>query len=272
VSDTGREGTGVFDAAYSRFADELYAEIRRDAFGEDIGQTSWVTADEQRRFCDWLELDETSEVLEVASGSGGPALLTVERTGCVLVGVDIHAAGVATANTAAAERGLADRARFLVVDAREPLPFEGSSFDAVSCVDSVNHLYDRAAVLADWFRVLRPGGRLLFTNAVTLSGLARREELLARSSSMGDFVFTPAGLDERLVHEAGFVDVRVEDVSENAARVAASWRAARERHRDELDRIEGAAANASMQEMLRATAFLAAERRVSRFAYVARRP
>ena len=262
----------MFDAAYGRFADELYAEIRREAFGEDIGQTSWVTADEQRRFCEWLELDSSSEVLEVASGSGGPALFTVETTGCALVGVDLHEAGVAAANTAAADRGLADRARFQVVDARKPLPFARESFDAISCIDSVNHLFDRAAVLADWLRVLRPGGRLLFTNAVTLTGLVRREELLARSSSMGDFVFTPGGLDARLVYEAGFVELRVEDVSENAAHVAATWRAARERHRDELDRIEGREANAAMQEMLRATALLAAERRVSRFAYVARRP
>lgn len=272
MSGARREDTGVFDAAYVHFADELYAAIRSEAFDEDIGQTSWLTADEQRSFCEWLELGSGSELLEVASGSGGPALFTVEQTGCTLVGVDIHEAGVSTANALAAERGLAERARFLVIDARERLPFDDTSFDALICIDSINHLYDRAAVLADWFRVLRPGGRLLFTNAVTLTGLARREELVARSSAMGDFVFTPAGLDERLVREAGFADMRVEDVSGNAARVAGAWRDARERRREALDRIEGAEANAAMQRMLHATSLLADERRVSRFAYLARRP
>jgi SAM-dependent methyltransferase len=272
MSESRRDDTGVFDAAYGRFADELYAAIRREAFGEDIGQTSWLTANEQRGFCSWLDLSSSSELLEVASGSGGPALFTVEETGCRVVGVDIHEEGVATANTAARERGLAERARFLVVDAREQLPFDDESFDAVICIDSINHLYDRAAVLADWRRVLRRDGRLLFTNAVTLTGLARREELIARSSSMGDFVFAPAGLDERLVREAGFADVRVEDVSVNAASIAGAWRDARERRREALDRIEGAEANASMQAMLHATSLLADERRVSRFAYVARRP
>jgi SAM-dependent methyltransferase len=272
VTEPRREGTGVFDAAYARFADELYAEIRREAFGEDIGQTSWLTADEQRTFCEWLDLGPSSEVLEVASGSGGPALFTVETTGCRLVGVDIHEAGVANANALAAELGLTERARFLVIDARGRLPFEDESFDALICVDSVNHLFDRAAAFADWFRVLRTGGRVLFTNAVTLTGLARREELIARSGSMGDFVFTPGGLDERLVGEAGFVEIRVEDVSANAARIAAAWHDARERRAEALDRIEGAEANTATQEVLRATALLAGERRVSRFAYVARRP
>ena len=145
MSESRRADTGVFDAAYGRFADELYAEIRREAFGEDIGQTSWLTADEQRGFCSWLDLGSSSELLEVASGSGGPALFTVEETGCRVVGVDIHEEGVATANTAARERGLAERARFLVVDAREQLPFDDESFDAVICIDSINHLFDRAA-------------------------------------------------------------------------------------------------------------------------------
>jgi SAM-dependent methyltransferase len=188
-----------------------------------------------------------------------------------VVGVDLHEAGVATANAAARERGVADRARFLAVDARAQLPFENESFDAVLCIDSINHLYDRLSILSDWLRVLRPGGRLLFTNAVTLSGLVRREELIARSGSMGEFVFTPAGLDEALLHEAGFVEVSVEDVSANAARVAADWRDARERRRDALDRIEGPESNAGMQAMLNATSLLAAERRISRFAYHARR-
>ena len=34
-----------YDANYGNFQTELYAEIRREAFGEDIGQSSWLTAD-----------------------------------------------------------------------------------------------------------------------------------------------------------------------------------------------------------------------------------
>ena len=109
-------------SVYGGFADELYAAIRQAAFGEDIGQNSWLTADELRTFCEWLGVDTSTELLEVASGSGGPALFTVETTGCRLFGVDLHDEGVAAANRAAQERGLADRARFVCVDARKTLP------------------------------------------------------------------------------------------------------------------------------------------------------
>jgi hypothetical protein len=54
--------------------------------------------------------------------------------------------------------------------------------------------------------------------------------------------------------------------------VAASWHAARQRRAAELDRVEGAEQNASTQQFLYTVALLARERRLTRFAYLARRP
>lgn len=270
VAEGGR-GTGFYDTAYSHFAEELYEAIRREAFGEDIGQNSWLTADELRMFCQWLGVDASTDVLEVASGSGGPALFTVSTTGCRLIGVDIHADAVAAANEAARERGLVERARFVCADAREPLPFDAGSFDALICVDSINHLFERAAVFGEWHRLVRPEGRIVFTDPVTVTGLLRREEMIVRGGAMGEFVFTPPGLDHRLLEDAGFADVRAEDVTENPARVAAAWHAARARRCADLDKVEGAEQNAQTQRFLWTVANLARERRLSRLAYVARR-
>jgi SAM-dependent methyltransferase len=196
--------TAFYDATYGRFAERLSASIRAQAFGEDIGQNSWLTADEYRTFFDWLGLDESSEVLEVASGSGGPALFMVREIGCHVTGIDLHERGVAAANEAAGQRGLADRARFVSGDARDLSLFEDDSFDAVVCIDSINHVYDRRRALQEWHRVLRPGGRALFTDPITVAGMIRREEMVVRSGSMGEFVFTPPGVDEGLLGGAGF--------------------------------------------------------------------
>ena len=135
-----------------------------------------------------------------------------------------------------------------------------------------NHLYERAEVLREWHRLVRSGGRILFTDPITVTGLLRREEMTGCSGSMGEFVFTPPGSDERLIREAGFADVRVEDVSENPARVASAWHAAREQRAAELDQLEGVEQNAAMQRFLVIVGTLARERRLSRYAYVARRP
>lgn len=44
----------LYGAAYRGLAREIYADIRREAFGEDIGQTGWLTSDEHDLFMSWL--------------------------------------------------------------------------------------------------------------------------------------------------------------------------------------------------------------------------
>src|SRR5262249_26496036 len=146
---------------YKNFSDDLYTAIRREAFGEDIGQNSWLTAQEQDETIPALQLSPSKIFLDIACGSGGPALRIARKTGAGLVGVDVHPSAVAAAASLAAQQSLADRARFQLVDASAALPFPDSSLDAITCIDAINHLPDRPRVLSDWFRVLKPGGRLL---------------------------------------------------------------------------------------------------------------
>ena len=122
-----------------------------------------------------------------------------QETGCRVTGVDIHQAGVDAANTQAEALGLADRARFVRADTRRPLPFGDATFDALTCIDSFNHLYEREQVLREWHRVLRSNARMLFTDPITVTGPIRREEMIVRSGSMGEFVFTPPGVDDQRV-------------------------------------------------------------------------
>src|SRR5712691_7796560 len=119
-----------YNANYGHFQTDLYAQIRRDAFGEDIGQNSWQTADEQDRFLEWLDLSPGKRLLDVACGAGGPALRIALTTGCSVVGIDVHEQAVTTARSIAAQRGLVERAEFRSTDATGPLPFSDASFDA----------------------------------------------------------------------------------------------------------------------------------------------
>lgn len=269
----GEDGnTAYYDRTFDAAGDALYSLIRREAFGEEIGQFSWLTAAEYRKFFSWVGIDASWNVLEIASGSGGPAFFMARETRCRVTGLDIHQAGVDAANAKASELGLADRAVFVCGDAQQRLPFDDESFDALTCIDSFNHLYQRERVLHEWHRILRPGASLLFTDPITINGMLRRDEMIVRSGSMGGFVFTPLGVDEQLLRDAGFVDIRVEDVTANMDQVASRWRAARVAHREALDRIEGIEDNATFQHFLDVVATLARERRLLRLAYVAAKP
>jgi SAM-dependent methyltransferase len=258
----------LYGASYRSFASDLYADIRRAAFGEDIGQTGWLTAAEQDLFITWLGLTASSALLDVACGSGGPALRIAQMTGCRVAGIDLHDEGIACAKAKAAELGLARSADFRQGDAAQRLPFQDASFDALTCLDAINHFPDRRGVLKEWRRVLRPGGRLLLTDPIVLTGPITNAEIAIRAS-IGIFVFVPAGTDERLLEEGGFVVERVEDRTANMAGNAAGWLEARSVRERELRAIEGDETFEGQQRFLGTAAALAKERRLSRFAILA---
>ena len=87
-------------------------------------------------------------------------------------------------------------------------------------------------------------GRVLFTDPVVITGLVTNEELATRSS-IGFFLFAPPGVNEHLIGEAGLALVRLEDGTENAARISTRWHDARAQDRDALVAISGPAARAA---------------------------
>src|SRR5689334_22475654 len=177
---TANSKLDLYDNVYGDFASRAETEVRRAAFGEDIGQSSWLTAQDWLRFADEAGVQKASRVLEVGSGSGGPVVYLAEQRACHVTGVDINQNGVANAEKLAAARGVVDRAEFRAIDASEPLPFPDSSFDAVLSNDAMCHIPHRLEVLRDWHRVLRPGGRMLFTDALVITGQVSHDEIATR--------------------------------------------------------------------------------------------
>jgi SAM-dependent methyltransferase len=244
--------------------------VRRETYGEDIGQSSWLTVPEWLEFADLVGVRGGSEILEVGSGSGGPAVYLAGKRRCRVTGVDINEHGVRNATALAQARGLAGQARFETVDASRPLPFPAETFDAVVSNDAMCHIRDRLGVLRDWHRVLKPGGRALFTDAMVLTGVVSHEELAIRSS-IGFYLFLPPGENERLLEAAGFAVREVRDVTANAEEVARRWHDARERQREVLVSREGDVNFEGLQRFLMCVHTLSAERRLSRFAYLAQK-
>ena len=257
----------LFDSTYKNFSEGVLDAVRKETYGTDIGQNSWLTVDEYERWLPQLRLREGEHVLEVASGSGGPARYLARATRCRVTGIDANESGVATASALAAEAGDAGRVTFRVANAVERLPFEDGSFDGLLCIDSMNHFPNRLDVLREWRRVLRPGRRALFTDPVVVTGLVTNDELALRSS-IGLFVFATAEVNDRLIREAGFRPIAREDVTENAALVSGRWYDARAAREADLVRLEGRERFDGLQCFFDAVRRLTSERRLSRFAYV----
>lgn len=257
----------LFDSTYSHFTEQILQTIRNETFGQDIGQNSWTTIEEYDRFISWLDLGPEHHVLEVASGSGGPARYIADSVSCRVTGIDANEAGVATATQSVADSKQGDRVTFKVADANSRLPFADDSFDAVLCIDSMNHFPDRLKVFQEWRRVLRPGRRAVFTDPVVITGPVTNDELALRSS-IGLFLFVPLGVNEQLIEVSGFRLLKNEDVSANAALVSGRWHDSRQRHKEALVKIEGEERFTGLQQFFAAVQCLTSERRLSRIVYL----
>jgi len=258
----------LYNGAYENYVSDTYRQVRVETYGEDFGQTSWVTTEESNEIPHLLDLRPNSFALEVGCGSGGYALHLAETVGCCLVGLDVNEFGVRNANQLALVRGLAAKARFEQCDASKRLPFDDNTFDAVFSNDVLCHLPGRAEVLSEMFRTLKPGGRMLFSDALIVGGLVSHEEIAIRSS-IGFYVYSPPGENERLIERAGFRRTRVTDTTESAARVAKRWHDAREKRKEELIAAEGDINFEGLQRFLSCVHNLMGEKRLLRYLYFA---
>ena len=266
-----RASVDLYNTSYHNFSHRVQAQVRLETYGEDLGQSSWMTAEELRQFIRWLKVKASSHVLEVGSGSGGSALFVARLLGCHITGLDINPHGVKKANELAQRQKLDALAQFHLADAARPLPFAENTFDAILSNDAMCHIPRRGEVLRDWFRVLKPGGFMLFTDAMVITGLLSNEEIETRSS-IGSYFFLPPGENEKLIRESGFELVRTDDMTVSAAAIAKRWHDARKQRHKDLVRMEGKANFSGLQTFLWCVHTLSAERRLSRYAYLASKP
>jgi hypothetical protein len=119
-------------------------------------------------------------------------------------------------------------------------------------------------------RVLKENGLMLFSDALVIGGMVSHQEIATRSS-IGFYVFSPPGENDRLMKEAGFQIISVTDTSEAAAELAGRWRAAREKYQKELTGEEGRSSFDGLQNFLLCVQTLLKEKRLLRFLYLARK-
>ena len=149
------------DAFYSTVwgGEDLHVGLHED--GRDIRQASDATVDLMAEMLPGL--DETTRLLDLGAGYGGSMRRLAQRYGCAACCLNISE----TQNDANRARTRAARLsdRIAVIHASfDDIPLRDASQDAVWSQDAFLHAPDRAKVLAEAWRVLRPGGHLIFTD------------------------------------------------------------------------------------------------------------
>jgi len=107
---------------------------------------------------DYLHSTGGGRVLDFGPGDGWPSLILAPYVREV-IGVEGSRRRVAVCQENAARLGI-DNVRFEYVEPGAPLPFAEGEFDSITAASSVEQTPDPFATLAEFYRVLRPGGRL----------------------------------------------------------------------------------------------------------------
>ncbi|HET7190114.1 MAG TPA: class I SAM-dependent methyltransferase [Gemmatimonadaceae bacterium] len=192
----------------------------REVWGEHVhhglwrtGRESDVEAAEQlvTYLADVIALRHGERVVDIGAGYGATARLLAER-----YAADVTAFTVSRAQyEIAAAKPAAPGVRYLLRDwLRNDLPSE--SADAAIAIESTEHMLDKAGAFVEAHRVLRAGGRLAVCAWIARERPSRWEEryLLEPICREGRLAGMGSESEYRaLLADAGFTDVRVEDLT-----------------------------------------------------------
>lgn len=210
------------DHAASRLASTLVAQPRAAASKVFVraywdwaavpsGLLGWVSAHtvlnsgSYPAVADALQLSPDDELLELGCGSAGFLAGLADRVHRV-AGIDLSDIQVGLARKRLGERIAAGTAEIVHGDAAA-LPWPDASFTVVTCMSVFEALPDPSGVVAEVFRVLRPGGRAVLNIGERVEPGTQTHRIL------NDSGWVWAEEDVRhMVEQAGFTDVTIQYV------------------------------------------------------------
>ncbi|HEY9767503.1 MAG TPA: methyltransferase domain-containing protein [Coleofasciculaceae cyanobacterium] len=99
-------------------------------------------------------------IIDVGCGIGGSTLYLAQKFGSNATGITLSPIQASRAQERAVEAGMDSRVRFQVANALE-MPFEDNTFDLVWSLESGEHMPEKAKFVAECYRVLKPGGKMI---------------------------------------------------------------------------------------------------------------
>ncbi len=178
-----------------------------DLFPHDQDHYGGLAANDELAKC--AQIGSGTKVVDLCAGLGGPARYLAHRYGALVTGVELTPARVVGAAELSRRVGLSDKVNVIEGDVTA-LPLPTGSQDAVVSQEALLHVPDLARALGEAYRVLRPGGRLAFTNWIAHQPLSTADKQLLWD---GMAAATLISIDQHgeLLRGAGFSIDAIED-------------------------------------------------------------
>jgi len=155
-------------------------------------------------------------LLDVCSALGGPARHLAKKYGCKVTGLDATQKMVNEAIKRTENEGLSQQISYKLGNALD-MPFKATTFDVVWGQDAWCYVTDKDRLIAEAYRVLKPGGIIAFTDWIQVGNMTEQEWNDLNSFMAFPYMETLDGY-EQILKKIGFEVIEKKDLSEDFAR------------------------------------------------------
>jgi ubiquinone/menaquinone biosynthesis C-methylase UbiE len=173
-------------------------------------------------------------VADFCAGLGGPARYFAHRYGADVTGIELTPARVEGAAALTRLVGLSDRVRVIEGDVMN-VPLAEASMDAVVSQEAFLHVPDKGRALSEAWRILKPGGRLAFTDWTPEAPLSQADADLMWRGMAAQALQSVAGY-RALLERAGFRIVALDDLTTEWGTILAGRLAMYRKLREDAER------------------------------------
>lgn len=149
-------------------------------------------------------------ILDIGSGLGGGDIVLAEEFGAKVMGIDLEEPLISKAKSYVDEAGLDKQIEFRHVTAGK-LPFPDETFDIVYSSGAFTQTEDKIAIFAEARRVLRSGGNIASYDWMGIDQPYSADMLRWFELEGLTYALQSMEAHHRLLEEAGFSDIEVED-------------------------------------------------------------
>ena len=163
------------------------------------------------------KINQSTHVLDLCCGLGGPARYLAYHYGCRVTGVDMNTDRLAGAVRLTERTKLQDRVLFHHANALQT-GLADETFDVIVSQEAFCHIPNKKTLITECVRLLKPGGRIVYTDILARSSMTNE----IRSRLETEMVFSELSTLEQYCHlleEKGCQVIEVEDLSDNWAQI-----------------------------------------------------
>jgi ubiquinone/menaquinone biosynthesis C-methylase UbiE len=158
-------------------------------------------------------IKKESFVLDICSALGGPARHLARKYGCRVTGLDATQKMIDEAIKRTKNESFSNLIDYRLGNALD-LPFKSETFDVVWGQDAWCYITDKEKLIAESYRVLKPGGIIAFTDWLQVGNMSQKEWSDLNSFMAFPYMETLNGY-ENLLKTKGFKILEKEDLSKD---------------------------------------------------------